>query len=116
MRAAGDLVGSYQPLDLGPNPDVRDALTAFQDESSTAVATIRANLDTLQNLLAQAAAGYRATDSQAAQAFRDNMAPARRAGAPSAAVQAAAKAAGGPAAMIASAGGGPSPSSSSGGA
>jgi hypothetical protein len=66
MQGAGDLTGSYQALGLGSGRRVLEALTTFHDEWSGWMATVRQNLDTLQQLLGQAASGYLAVDGKVA--------------------------------------------------
>lgn len=68
MRSAGNIADSCAPLDLGPNQDVWNALQAFRGNWSNGLAMIGHNIDALVGLLAKAAADYRSTDEQIAQA------------------------------------------------
>jgi len=67
MQNVGNEAGSYDPLDLGPNADVWNALQDFHNDWSNGLAMIGRNLGALLRLLADAAAGYRQTDDQIAQ-------------------------------------------------
>jgi hypothetical protein len=66
MRGIGDTAASYQPLDLGPNPDVWTALQTFHSDWSNGLAMISGNVQALLGLLAGAAGDYRGTDQQIA--------------------------------------------------
>ena len=68
MQDIGNAVDSYNPLDLGPDNAVWNALQAFQAGWSSGLAKIGRNLTGLQTLLDKAAADYRGTDQQIAQA------------------------------------------------
>ena len=68
MQDAGNVVDSYSPLDFGPDDAVWNALQTFQVAWSSGLAKIRQNLSALEALLDKAAADYRGTDQQIAQA------------------------------------------------
>jgi uncharacterized protein YukE len=68
MRDTGNAVDAYSPLDLGPDNAVWNALQAFQVGWSSGLAKIGQNLTALETLLGKAAADYRDTDRQIAQA------------------------------------------------
>jgi hypothetical protein len=65
MQDAGG-VGSCDPLDLGPNLDVYNALQDFHNDWSNGLSMISHNVAALQGLLAKAAEDYRGTDEQIA--------------------------------------------------
>jgi hypothetical protein len=68
LQEIGQVAGSYEPLELGPDPAVWDALQNFDAGWSDGIAMIRRNLTALEGLLGTAAADYRGTDQQIAQA------------------------------------------------
>lgn len=68
LQEIGQVAGSYHPLELGPDPAVWDALQKFDASWSDGIAAIRRNLTALEGLLGKAAADYRGTDQQIAQA------------------------------------------------
>jgi hypothetical protein len=68
MQDIGNAVESYDPLDFGPDHAVWNALQTFQAGWSNGLAKIGRNLTALENLLEKAAADYRGTDQQIAQA------------------------------------------------
>jgi hypothetical protein len=68
LQDIGPASGSYDPLELGPDPAVWDALQDFDASWSDGIGTIRKNLAALEGLLGTAAADYRGTDQQIAQA------------------------------------------------
>jgi hypothetical protein len=68
LQEIGQVAGSYRPLELGPDPAVWDALQHFDASWSDGIAAIRRNLTALEGLLGKAAADYRGTDRQIAQA------------------------------------------------
>lgn len=68
LQGIGQVAGSYDPLELGPDPAVWDALQNFDASWSDGIAVIRKNLTGLEGLLGTAAADYRGTDQQIAQA------------------------------------------------
>ncbi len=67
LQEIGQVAGSYEPLELGPDPAVWDALQKFDASWSDGIATIRRSLTALESLLGTAAADYRGTDQQIAQ-------------------------------------------------
>jgi hypothetical protein len=67
LQEIGQVAGSYDPLDLGPDPAVWDALQHFDGSWSDGITMIRNNLAALEGLLGKAAADYRGTDQQIAQ-------------------------------------------------
>ena len=67
LQEMGQVAGSYDPLELGPDPAVWDALQHFDGSWSDGITTIRQNLAALEGLLGKAAADYRGTDQQIAQ-------------------------------------------------
>ena len=68
LQDIGPVAGSHDPLELGPDPAVWDALRNFEGSWSDGLAMIRRNLTALESLLGTAAADYRDTDQQIAQA------------------------------------------------
>ena len=77
MRDIGHVVSAYGPLDLGPNPDVWNALQSFHTDWSDGLAVITRNVAALVGLLARAAGDYRGTEDQIAQAAVPQTGPAR---------------------------------------
>jgi hypothetical protein len=67
MQDSGTMAGAYDPLDLGPNEDVWNALQAFHNDWSNGLSMIKHNIGQLLGLLARAAEDYRGTDDQIAQ-------------------------------------------------
>jgi hypothetical protein len=76
MQDIGRVAGSYDPLDLGPDPSVWNALQQFDGDWSDGMRTIGQNLTALEGLLSKAAAHYRGTDAQLAQAAAQSGPPA----------------------------------------
>jgi hypothetical protein len=76
MRDIGQVVSGYGPLDLGPNPDVWNALQSFHGDWSDGLAVITRNVAALAGLLAKAAGDYRGTEDQIAQAAAPQTGPA----------------------------------------
>jgi hypothetical protein len=68
MQNSGNVAVSFEPLDLGPDQNVWNALQGFHDNWSNGLAMIGHNISALVGLLAKAAADYRGTDEQIAQA------------------------------------------------
>jgi hypothetical protein len=76
MRDIDHVVSAYGPLDLGPNPDVWNALQSFHGDWSNGLAIITRNVAALVGLLAKAAEDYRGTEDQIAQAATPQAGPA----------------------------------------
>ena len=76
MSMTGDTLAAYGQLELGPSADVWNALHRFHDDWSNGRYLIRDNIGRLVKLLTQAAADYRATDEQIAQAATPQPGPA----------------------------------------
>lgn len=68
MQNSANVAVSFEPLDLGPDQNVWNALQGFHDNWSNGLAMIGHNISALVGLLAKAAADYRGTDEQIAQA------------------------------------------------
>ena len=68
MQGIGGSVNSYSWQDLGPNPDVHNALGSFQGDWSNELTTITTNVQALATLLGGAATDYRGADNGIAQA------------------------------------------------
>lgn len=66
LRDIGRIAGSCNPLDLGPDGAVWNALQRFDASWSSGLAVIGRNLTSLESLLDKAAADYRGTDEQIA--------------------------------------------------
>jgi hypothetical protein len=68
IRDIRKVAESCDPLDLGPDRAVWAALQEFDAEWSSGVDRIGQNVTALEDLLSKAAADYRSTDQQVAQA------------------------------------------------
>jgi hypothetical protein len=76
MSTTADTLAAYGQLELGPDADVWNALQRFHDDWSNGLFMIKDNIGRLVKLLTQAAADYRATDGQIAQAATPQTGPA----------------------------------------
>jgi hypothetical protein len=61
-------LSAYDPLDLGPDGSVWDALQGFTGAWSSSLGAISSDVSALQDRLTGAAGGYRTTEGQIAQA------------------------------------------------
>jgi hypothetical protein len=75
MQDIGSITGCYSPADLGTTPQVWNALQSFNSNWSDGISKIGNNVAALVVLLAKAAADYRGTDEQIAQAAAPPSAP-----------------------------------------
>lgn len=76
MRGIGGTAAAYEPLDLGPNAAVWEALQNFHSDWSNGLAMITRNVQALLGLLSRAAEDYRGTEGQIAQAATPQAGPA----------------------------------------
>jgi hypothetical protein len=67
MQNIGNDAACYDPLDLGPNADVWNALQQFHNDWSNGMSMIKHNIGQLLKLLGQAADDYRGTEDQISQ-------------------------------------------------
>jgi Excreted virulence factor EspC, type VII ESX diderm len=77
LQDIGQVARRYDPLELGPDAAVWDALEKFDGDWSAGIAMIQQNLTALEGLLGKAAAAYRGTDQQISQTAAQSGSPAR---------------------------------------
>lgn len=63
MNDTGNICAGYEPLELGPDSAVWDALASFHGDWSDGMAMIRGNVSALTSMLACAADDYRRVES-----------------------------------------------------
>jgi len=63
MTYTGNIGAGYEPLELGPDCAVWDALTSFHSDWSDGMAMISGNVRALTSMLAQAANAYRQVEA-----------------------------------------------------